>query len=130
MLRHWSQFVPNISADIRGHESLHQHHQQQQKQQLYIIVWTHENTAHTGRNGYSAALVADVAYPGKVARISGKGHRSTTTTTTTTTTTKGLCYVKTIDGRTLPVEGEADGIVVGVSGTVVGDGETAVLVVG
>ena len=26
MLRHWSQFVPNMSADIRGHEALlHQH---------------------------------------------------------------------------------------------------------
>ena len=23
MLRHWSQFVPNMSADIRGHEALH-----------------------------------------------------------------------------------------------------------
>ena len=27
MLRHWSQFVPNMSTDIRGHEAL-QHHQQ------------------------------------------------------------------------------------------------------
>ena len=27
MLRHWSQFVPNMSTDIRGHEALH-HHQQ------------------------------------------------------------------------------------------------------
>ena len=26
MLRHWSQFVPNISTDIRGHEALHHHH--------------------------------------------------------------------------------------------------------
>ena len=26
MLRHWSQFVPNMSADIRGHEALHHHH--------------------------------------------------------------------------------------------------------
>ena len=25
MLRHWSQFVPNISTDIRGHEALHHH---------------------------------------------------------------------------------------------------------
>ena len=39
MLRHWSQFVPNIPADIRGHEALH-HHQnlngsaQQLKHQL------------------------------------------------------------------------------------------------
>ena len=24
MLRHWSQFVPNMSADIRGHEALYQ----------------------------------------------------------------------------------------------------------
>ena len=23
MLRHWSQFVPNTSTDIRGHEALH-----------------------------------------------------------------------------------------------------------
>ena len=23
MLRHWSQFVPNMSTDIRGHEALH-----------------------------------------------------------------------------------------------------------
>ena len=39
MLRHWSQFVPNMPADIREHEALH-HHQhlncsaQQLKQQL------------------------------------------------------------------------------------------------
>ena len=26
MLRHWSQFVPNMSADIRGHEALYHHH--------------------------------------------------------------------------------------------------------
>ena len=27
MLRHWLQFVPNMSADIRQHEALHHHHQ-------------------------------------------------------------------------------------------------------
>ena len=26
MLRHWSQFVPNMSTDIRGHKALHHHH--------------------------------------------------------------------------------------------------------
>ena len=26
LLRHWSQFVPNMSTDIRGHEALHHHH--------------------------------------------------------------------------------------------------------
>ena len=26
MLLHWSQFVPNMSTDIRGHEALHHHH--------------------------------------------------------------------------------------------------------
>ena len=26
MLRHWSQFVPNMSTDIRGHEALQHHH--------------------------------------------------------------------------------------------------------
>ena len=26
MLMHWSQFVPNMSTDIRGHEALHNHH--------------------------------------------------------------------------------------------------------
>ena len=26
MLRHWSQFVPNMSTDIRGKEALHHHH--------------------------------------------------------------------------------------------------------
>ena len=25
MLRHWSQFVPNVSTDIRGHEALLHH---------------------------------------------------------------------------------------------------------
>ena len=25
MLRHWSQFVPNMSTDIQGHEALHHH---------------------------------------------------------------------------------------------------------
>ena len=30
VLRHWSQFVPNMSTDIRGHEALlHQHHREQ-----------------------------------------------------------------------------------------------------
>ena len=27
MLRHWSQFVPDMSTDIRGHEALHHHRQ-------------------------------------------------------------------------------------------------------
>ena len=27
MLRHWSQFVPKMSTDIRGHQALHHHHQ-------------------------------------------------------------------------------------------------------
>ena len=27
IVRHWSQFVPNMSTDIRGHEALHHHHQ-------------------------------------------------------------------------------------------------------
>ena len=31
MLRHWSQFVPNMSTDIRGHEALHHHHSGKQK---------------------------------------------------------------------------------------------------
>ena len=26
MLRRWSQFVPNLLTDIRGHEALHHHH--------------------------------------------------------------------------------------------------------
>ena len=26
VLRHWSQFVPNMSTDIWGHEALHHHH--------------------------------------------------------------------------------------------------------
>ena len=26
MLMHWSQLVPNMSTDIRGHEALHPHH--------------------------------------------------------------------------------------------------------
>jgi len=26
MLRHWSQFVPNMSTDIRGHKALHRQH--------------------------------------------------------------------------------------------------------
>ena len=26
MLRHWSQFFPNMSTDIRWHEALHHHH--------------------------------------------------------------------------------------------------------
>ena len=29
MLRHWSQFVPNMSTDIRGHQALHHHHHHQ-----------------------------------------------------------------------------------------------------
>ena len=28
MLRHWSQFVPNMSKDTRGHEALPHHHRQ------------------------------------------------------------------------------------------------------
>ena len=34
MLRHWSQFVPNVSTDIRGHEALLHHHRQFQ-------IWLH-----------------------------------------------------------------------------------------
>ena len=34
MLRHWSQFVPNMSTDIRGHEALHHHQQQLQQPQF------------------------------------------------------------------------------------------------
>ena len=26
MHTHWSQFVPNMTTDIRGHEALHYHH--------------------------------------------------------------------------------------------------------
>ena len=46
MLRHWSQFVPNISTDIRGHEALHHHHQKsaEQEQSLskasVVTKWT------------------------------------------------------------------------------------------
>ena len=28
MLRHWSQFVPEMTTDIRGHQALHHHHHQ------------------------------------------------------------------------------------------------------
>ena len=31
MLRHWSQFVPNMSTDIRGHEAL-LHHQEREEE--------------------------------------------------------------------------------------------------
>ena len=31
MLRHWSQFVLNMSTDIRGHETLLHHYQTQDK---------------------------------------------------------------------------------------------------
>ena len=41
-----------------------------------IDAWSPQNTAHAGRNGYSADLAASVAfynYPGKATRISHKG---------------------------------------------------------
>ena len=41
------------------------------------IAWTHENTAHAGQDGYTAALVAPVPYPGKATRISRNGQWST-----------------------------------------------------
>ena len=37
MLRHWSQFVPDMSADLRGHEALHHHHLQHSTKQLDIF---------------------------------------------------------------------------------------------
>ena len=38
MLRHWSQFVPNMSTDIRGYEALHHHH--------HKTKFTHSHTAN------------------------------------------------------------------------------------
>ena len=34
VLRHWSQFVPNMLTDIRAHEALHYHQLQQQHRLL------------------------------------------------------------------------------------------------
>ena len=34
MLRHWSQFVPDISTDIRGHEALHYHHHHREQRRV------------------------------------------------------------------------------------------------
>ena len=36
MLRHWSQFVPDISTDIRGHQALH-HHQNHIRQERSVL---------------------------------------------------------------------------------------------
>ena len=39
VLRHWSQFVPNMSTDIRGHEALlHHHHHHPQWSELRSCV--------------------------------------------------------------------------------------------
>ena len=35
MLRHWSQFVPNMSTDIQGHEALHYH---ERKKRGFVVV--------------------------------------------------------------------------------------------
>ena len=34
MLRQWSQFVPNMSTDIRGHEALRHHHHHRRRRRL------------------------------------------------------------------------------------------------
>ena len=47
MLRHWPQFVPDMSTDIRGHEALHHHHSTQWAQQ-----WSEEG----GRAGLHSEL--------------------------------------------------------------------------
>ena len=54
MLRHWSQFVPNMSTDIRGHEALphHHHHSSSQSSGLcaqggwwvgWVLLYVHRN---------------------------------------------------------------------------------------
>ena len=39
MLRHWSQFVPNVSTDIRGHEALLHHHSPLYAQKPEPLRW-------------------------------------------------------------------------------------------
>ena len=38
MLRHWSQFVPNLSTDIRGHEALHHHQEQNSHRKSWNVL--------------------------------------------------------------------------------------------
>ena len=38
MLTRWSQFVPNMPADIRGHEALHHHHHHHQGLDLLTVA--------------------------------------------------------------------------------------------
>ena len=61
VLRHWSQFVPNMSTDVRGHEALHHYHLYFRiAQELYgslgvcpglpplitlLFLWTESNTS-------------------------------------------------------------------------------------
>ena len=47
MLRHWSQFVPNMSTDIPGHEALHHQHE------LQTLV-DHTRPLTTDINDYAA----------------------------------------------------------------------------
>ena len=37
MLRHWSQFVTNMSTNIRGYEALHHHHHRPAKVGLHVL---------------------------------------------------------------------------------------------
>ena len=43
VLRHWSQFVPNMSTDIRGHEALHHH-----LSCIWIFIHTALLSVHNG----------------------------------------------------------------------------------
>ena len=51
MLRHWSQFVPNMSTDIRGHEALHHRHH------LVILVILGAESTNKGVNERSKDVI-------------------------------------------------------------------------
>jgi len=53
ILRHWSQFVHNMSTDIRGHEALHHHHCRENITALLQFI----AIAKDGVNGFVTTLL-------------------------------------------------------------------------
>ena len=44
---------PHSAPPVQSHPSYICEHVKNPNTDSYAIIWTHENTAHTGRNGYS-----------------------------------------------------------------------------
>ena len=79
VLQHWSQFVPNMSTNIRGHEA--QHHPCRRRRvaqtrnrllltvQIYITQYWHLTTDNTLEHGYAGPCLAKPDWVAEATRI-------------------------------------------------------------